>query len=131
MKGEVMEKEKQLYVSFTDHDVLTKIRDLNATRISQLTKITGQVRTRANLLVIWEENKTASENWNQIQNQNGILTKLDQIYWIWNQNRIKNINMIRWNCRKCRKTLKFKVSWIIRYIVVYFRLFEPILFIQS
>jgi DNA replication licensing factor MCM6 len=42
-QGEVMEREKQLYVSFTDHDVLTKIRDLNATRISTLTKITGQV----------------------------------------------------------------------------------------
>ena len=38
-----MEQDKQFYVSFTDHDVLTKVRDLNATKISQLTKITGQV----------------------------------------------------------------------------------------
>lgn len=42
-QGEPMEQDKQFYVSFTDHDVLTKVRDLNATKISQLTKITGQV----------------------------------------------------------------------------------------
>ena len=35
--------DKQVYVSLTDHDQLTKIRDLDAGTISQLTTITGQV----------------------------------------------------------------------------------------
>jgi len=35
--------DKQLYVSFIDHDVTTKVRDMNATKVGQLTKITGQV----------------------------------------------------------------------------------------
>ena len=35
--------DKQLYVSFIDHDVTTKVRDTNATKVGQLTKITGQV----------------------------------------------------------------------------------------
>jgi len=37
------EVDKQLYISFTDHEVLTKIRDLNAERVGQMTKIIGQV----------------------------------------------------------------------------------------
>ena len=35
--------DKQLYVSFIDHEVNTKVRDMNATKVGQLTKITGQV----------------------------------------------------------------------------------------
>jgi len=35
--------DKQLYVSFIDHEVTTKVRDMNATNVGQLTKITGQV----------------------------------------------------------------------------------------
>eukprot|EP00088_Acartia_fossae_P023653 TRINITY_DN2467_c0_g1_i13.p1 TRINITY_DN2467_c0_g1~~TRINITY_DN2467_c0_g1_i13.p1 ORF type:complete len:815 (-),score=325.70 TRINITY_DN2467_c0_g1_i13:527-2971(-) len=35
--------DKQLYVSFVDHEMTTKVRDLNAMKVGQLTKITGQV----------------------------------------------------------------------------------------
>jgi len=35
--------DKQLYVSFIDHEVNTKVRDMNATKVGQLIKITGQV----------------------------------------------------------------------------------------
>ena len=35
--------DKQLYVSFVDHEMTTKVRDLNALKVGQLTKITGQV----------------------------------------------------------------------------------------
>ncbi len=37
------EADKQLYLSLTDHDVQHKVRELNANRIGQLVRITGQV----------------------------------------------------------------------------------------
>jgi DNA replicative helicase MCM subunit Mcm2 (Cdc46/Mcm family) len=41
------EADKQFYLSLTDHDVQHKVRELNANRIGQLVRITGQVRKKA------------------------------------------------------------------------------------
>ncbi len=37
------EADKQFYLSLTDHDVQHKVRELNANRIGQLVRISGQV----------------------------------------------------------------------------------------
>lgn len=39
-----MEVDKQLYVSFIDCDISTKVRELDAQRVGTLVKICGQVR---------------------------------------------------------------------------------------
>ena len=42
-----LEVDKQLYVSFTDCDIVSKVRELDAKKIGRLVKITGQVIWRS------------------------------------------------------------------------------------